>query len=106
MADEINQFRAFNQQYQLILAQKQRLGIQAAELQNAMEDLDKATGKVFFATGTILIEGTKEDVKKKLETQKKEAEEREGILAAQEEKLKKKLNELQKKIQEKSSESA
>ncbi len=101
MTDEVTQFRNFNQQYQLVVSQKQRHNMQVAEIDSALKELENASGKVYMGIGTLMIEQTKDYAKKKLKEQEKEIKERVDILDKQENTIRKKLEELQKKIQEK-----
>jgi len=96
----MNEYRAYSQQYQMIAIQKQAIEARNAEMGETLKELDAAKGKVYYSTGAVLIESTKDDVKKRLEDQKKEAVDTLETLGKQEEKLKKRLEELQTKVRE------
>ena len=97
--NDMKEYQAFSQQYQMVAIQKQNLEAQKADMDNTLSELENAKGKVYFAAGSVLIESTKDDVKKRIETQKVTAEETIVKLTAQEAKLKKRLEELQKVLQ-------
>ena len=99
MQQQLMQFRNFSQQYQMVLAQKQRMSIQQADVERALAEVDKSTGKLFFAAGPVLIESSKEDVKKRLEAQRDEAKTHIDTLSKQEEKVKKRLEEMPEPIE-------
>lgn len=98
--NELNEARMLNQQFQMVLAQKQALSIRVSELEAALKELDNSKGQVFYSAGSVLIESDKGSVTKRLEEQKKETENTLETITARENGVRKKLETFQKKVQE------
>ena len=96
---ELNEARTLNQQYQLVLAQKQALSMRVAELEGVLKELENAKGRVYYGAGSVLIESDKKTVTEKLKKQKKETEDSVETISAREESIRKKLEDFQKKVQ-------
>lgn len=94
------QLRAMSQQYQMVMAQSQRLAMDDKEIGISLTEVESATGKVFMSTGAVLIEESKESVLSKLKEQKKQISDKLDVLKVQEDRFKKKVTELQKGLQE------
>ncbi len=116
MADElapeaqqiVMQMQSFQQLLQNILIQKESLNVQNSEIENALEELEKAKENetVYKAVGPILIKAEKGKLMEDLNNKKETLETKLKSLEKQEEKTKEKLAELQKKIQEMFSQSS
>jgi len=112
MADEIKltpeaqqivvQIQSFQQLLQNILVQKESIGVQNIEIDNALEELSKTKEgeEIYKAVGPILVKAEKENLVKELNEKKESIETKLKSFEKQEEKTKEKLTELQKKIQE------
>jgi prefoldin beta subunit len=92
---QISEFQNMTRQLQVVSMQKQQMQMQVEEMKMAREELGKkGKGVIYRATGSILIETTREeaggDIKDKLET----FELRVTTLGKQEDKLRAKLIEM------------
>ena len=95
-------FQQTQQNLQMILAQKQQLGLEKLETEKALEELKKASDDdaVFKQAGTILIKSNKKDLLEELEEKKELSATKTNLLVKQEERLKITLKEQEAKIQE------
>ncbi len=90
------EMQAFQQQIQAVLIQKESLNIQNAEMDKALEEMEKTAEKeVFKIVGPVLIKASKEDVKKEFEEKKELIDVRLKSLKKQEDRLKEKIREAQ-----------
>lgn len=96
---EINQFQQLEQQYQMILGQKQRVSLDLKETEMAIAELEKNPSVVYKSVGSILVVAQIEDVKKELAEKKETLSVRLQTLERQEKRLLDKLKEMQTKIQ-------
>ena len=89
----------YQQQIQTVLAQKEALKLQLAEIEKALEELEK-TGErdVYKLAGPVLIKTKLAEVKKDLHEKKKLINLRLKTLEDSERKIKEKLDELRKKL--------
>ena len=71
----------------------------ARVVEGALEELKKASGKVYKSTGAILLESNKDSLAKELAEKKETMLVRSQVLGKQEEKLRSKLMELKGKIE-------
>ncbi|MCD4739878.1 prefoldin subunit [archaeon] len=97
--EEMNEARMLNQQFQMLLAQKQSLSMRSSELEIALKEVETAQGRVFYGAGSVLIESDKNTVKERLEKQDKELKETIETLTAREESVRKKIKEFQTKVE-------
>lgn len=88
-----------NQQLQTILLQKQSLQIQANEIDNALEELEKAKDDVFHLVGPVLIKSEKEKLKKELKDSKEDVDLKIKTLERQEKKIRERMREDQERFQ-------
>jgi prefoldin beta subunit len=96
---EINQFQQLEQQYQMILGQKQRVTLDLKETEMAISELEKNPSVVYKSVGSILVVAPIDDVKKELTEKKETLTVRLQTLERQEKRLLDKLKEMQTKIQ-------
>jgi prefoldin beta subunit len=88
-----------NQQLQEILRQKQLMAMQKAEIEKALEELEKSDDNVYRSLGPILIKQPKETVKKDLEEMVEQMDVRTKSLDKQEERIKESMKSAQSKLQ-------
>lgn len=99
LQDEIVEFQALQRQLQATIMQKQQYSVQLEEIKLADEELEKSAGMIYRAIGSIIVQTKKEDAKKDLSEKKETFEMRVGVLAKQEDKLRKRLLELREKLE-------
>jgi prefoldin beta subunit len=99
LQDDIVEFQALQRQLQVTIMQKQQFSVQLEEIKLADEELDKNSGMIYRAIGSIIVQANKEDAKKDLVEKKEMFEMRVGQLTKQEEKLRKRLMELRDKLE-------
>ncbi len=99
--DKLMQFENMQKQLQLISMQRQQTLRQAAEIKNALEELEKAADKagVYKIAGPLLIETTKEESKKRLTEEQGTVDIRNKMFEKEEKKLADKLTEMRNEIQ-------
>ncbi len=97
---EIQQFQQLEQQYQMVVNQKQKLSFDLNEATLALQELEKETDTVYRSIGSILVKTNKEDLKKELEEKKEDLDVRIKTLERQEQRLLEKLKNLRAKIEE------
>lgn len=95
----ILEFQQAQGQLQLVMAQKAQVRVQLDDLEGALAELEKAHGKVYKSTGSILLESGKEALGKELGEKKETLLVRSQVLGKQEEKLRTRLTELRGKIE-------
>ena len=88
---EIENYQVMQQQLQIIMLQKQQLQMQTEELNHAIEELVKAPGAVYKILGPILVQSTKDEVSKDLQTKREDFSSKIELLDKQEERMKKNL---------------
>ena len=88
-----------NQQLQEIVRQKQLMAIQKAEIEKALEELEKSEDSVYRSLGPILIKQPKDAVKKDLEEMVEHMDVRTKALEKQEERIKEALKSSQSRLQ-------
>jgi len=74
--------------------------VQLEETKLAEEELKKSTGAVYKASGTLLIETSKEGAAEDLKEKRESMELRLSMISKQEPQLKARLEELRKKLEE------
>lgn len=95
LQDKLAQFQAVQNQLQVLGSQKQQLVMQNMEVDNALEEVGKASdGKIYKAAGSLLIETNKADSDKYLKETKETVDARVKIMEKQEKKLTDKYTEL------------
>lgn len=99
LEDKLNQFRALQQQLQMISLQKQQLIHQSKENENALKEIEKTQEKIYRAVGPLLIETNKKESQKKLTEEKETLETRIKILEKNEKELTEKLNTLRREVE-------
>lgn len=97
MSSAIGQLQLLQQNMQNILLQKQQLQNQLAEIDSAMENVEGAE-KAYKIVGHIMIASPREKLSQELEEKKEILSLRLKNYMAQEEKLKKSMEELQKEV--------
>jgi len=98
---DIETYRTMQQQLQIIMLQKQQMHMQTDEIEHALAELDKSSGAVYRIVGPIVVQSSKEDVSKDLQTKREDMSSRSELLDKQEERLKKSLTDLRKLIEQK-----
>lgn len=96
---EIAQLQSLQQQMQLFTLQRQRLEQDIIQIDAALEELGKASGKTYKAVGGFLVESAPKDLIKELNEQKETADKRVSTIKKQEERIKTKADEMQKKVE-------
>ena len=67
LQNKIAQFQTLQQQLQMVAMQKQQLGMDKAESEDAVEQLTESKGDVYKSVGPLLIKAEKTTVSKELE---------------------------------------
>ena len=102
LREQLARYEQLQQNLQSILAQKQQVDIENAELDRALAELKKAgdDDQVYKSTGTILIRAKKDDLVKELGEKKELSQTRSTVLAKQEQRVRDNIKELQAKLEE------
>ncbi|MEM0075293.1 MAG: prefoldin subunit beta [Conexivisphaerales archaeon] len=102
LQEQLAKYEQLRQTLQSVLAQKQQLDAEFADIQRALEELKKATADtpIYKFAGSIMIRVNKEDIEKDLEEKKELTSTRITVLAKQEERLRANMQELQNKVTE------
>jgi prefoldin beta subunit len=82
-------YQMIQEQLQALTMQREQFAGQKAELKDAMESLEKSTGKVFYAVGGAIVELTKEAAIKDIKEKQDSTEMRLSILSKQYDELSK-----------------
>ncbi len=100
LQEELARYDQLQQTLQAILAQKQQVDLELAEIEKALEELGKSSDDVavYKIAGSIMIRTTKQDMLKDLEERKEMANTRRTVLQKQEEKVRQSLQEVQSRI--------
>ena len=96
--ERVRQLQMFEQNMQNILAQKQNVQGQTLEVDNALEELKNAEGKVYKIVGTVMIDSTKERLEKDLNERKEVLELRLKSLKKQEDSFRERADILHKEV--------
>ena len=96
--EKVRQLQMFEQNMQNILSQKQNIQGQTLEVDNALEELKNAEGKVYKIVGTVMIDSTKERLEKDLNERKEVLELRLKSLKKQEDSFRERAEVLQKEV--------
>jgi prefoldin beta subunit len=102
LQDQLNRLQQLRLQLQMIVQQRQQVEIRLREIEEAINELDKANEKtpIYKSIGAILIKTKgKKEVSEELKSDKESLTLRKNTLNNQEGKTKEKLNELQSKVQ-------
>jgi len=91
----IAQLQMLEQNMQATIMQKQSFQAQLLEMENALKELEGSKKEVFKIVGSLMIESSKEDLKKDLSNKKELFELRVSNLEKQEKKIKEKAEQLQ-----------
>jgi prefoldin beta subunit len=100
--NQIQQLQQFQQQYQVLIAQRQQIELRLMDTEKSLEELGKIEehSPVYKNVGSILLKAKgKKEIIKELQEDKENLEVRKKTLEKQEERLKQKIEELQTKIQ-------
>lgn len=100
--NQIQQLQQLQQQYQVLIAQRQQIELRLMDTEKSVEELGKIeeNSPVYKNVGSILLKATgKKEIIQELEEDKENLEVRKKTLEKQEERLKQKIEELQTKIQ-------
>ncbi len=100
LQEELARYDQLQQTLQAILAQKQQVDLEIAELDRALEELQKQPDdvEVYKVAGSIMIKSNKGDLLKELQEKKELANTRRTVLSKQEEKVRQSLQEVQNKL--------
>jgi len=93
-------YQALVEQLQALAIQKEQFAMQKNEQNEAMAEIEKATGKIYLNIGGVLVEMKKEDAVKKLKEKIESTEMRLTIATKQYDEYAKKEKELREKINE------
>ena len=95
----LTQVNIYQQQMQVLIAQRQQLELQLKEIEAALSELEKEDAEeVYKAIGPALVKKKKSDVVKDLEEAKEKLEIRIKTIRSQEKKLNDKIKELSSKL--------
>lgn len=98
----IAQGTMYQQQLQVVVAQKESLRVQLLEMEKALEELGKTKEQtVYKISGPVLVKATVKEVKKELEEKKKFINLKVKTLEKSEKNLKDKLEEVGKQLSSK-----
>lgn len=95
---KITELQMLEQKINNLVQQKQTFQAQLTEVENAIDELNKLTGKSYKIIGPIMIEASKEDLKKDLEDKKKVLELRVKTFEKQEDQIQEKVKKLQQEV--------
>jgi prefoldin beta subunit len=98
MQQQIAQYQGLQQQFQMLLIQKQRLDTEKKIIEKSLEELGKAKGKVYRAIGPILLESSPPEVKADLTKAVSDIAVRLDSLTKHEAKLKSRLTEIESEL--------
>ncbi len=100
LQEELARYDQLQQTLQAILAQKQQIDLEIAELDRAIEELQKHPDdvEVYKVAGSIMVRSNKQDLIKELQEKKELANTRRTVLSKQEEKVRQSLQEVQNKL--------
>ena len=90
--------QVLEQNLQATMMQKQTFQAQLLEIENAIKELETSKKEVFKVVGNLMVEATKEDLKKDLSNKKELFELRVNNLEKQEKKIKDKFEEIQQSV--------
>jgi len=93
--EKLMQLQQMQQQIQMIIAQKQQFQLQQAEIENALEELKKASKSTYKLIGEILVEKDKKDLQKELNETKDKVSLRLNALEKQENTIHERAKKLQ-----------
>jgi len=97
---QIQQFQQFQQQYEMIVSQTQRISLEEREIDLALAELEKSDEeKVYKNVGSVMIKAGRVKVIEELKSRKEEIGIRKQSLERQEKRTGEKLKELQSKLQ-------
>ncbi len=91
-------YQMIQEQLQAITVQREQFSGQKLELKEAMDSIEKSTGKVFYAIGGAIVESTKEAALKDIKEKHESTEMRLTILNKQYDELSKKEQSLRTEI--------
>lgn len=94
---KINQLQMFEQSVNQLVAQKQQFQMQIAEVESALNELEK-TDKAYKIIGTVMVAANKEELKKELADKKEVMEIRIKNLEKQENQIKEKTTKMQSEV--------
>ena len=101
LQEQLMKMQQSQQNLQSVTAQKQHLAMEQAEIDKALEELQKeGDSEVYKFAGTIMIKSTKQELLAELEEKKVMANTRSTVLEKQETRLKETLKEQETKITE------
>ncbi|MFQ6087465.1 MAG: prefoldin subunit beta [Candidatus Methanofastidiosia archaeon] len=96
---ELSQFQQLEQQYQMVLSQKQKVTLDLKETELALVELEKESDTVYKSIGSILVKVKRKDVVEELNERKGTLQTRMQTLERQEKRVLEKLKTMQEKIQ-------
>jgi len=101
LQQQLLRLQQLQQSLNVLLAEKQRVETELAEVNNALEELNKSDDSsiVYKAVGPVLVQTTKEKMLAELNERKELADTRLKVLERQEARTKTQLESLQKEVQ-------
>ena len=96
--NKITQLQMLEQNIQNFLLQKQTFQTQLIEVDNALEEIEKAKGNAYRIVGPIMVSSSKEELKKDLESKKEILDLRIKSIEKQENQLKDKASKIQSEV--------
>jgi prefoldin beta subunit len=98
--ENINQLQLLEQSLQSFLVQKQQFQTQQVEVESALKELENSR-ESYKIVGTIMVQASKEDLKKELESKQEMLNIRIKTLEKQEKQLKEKSSRLRSEVMDK-----
>jgi prefoldin beta subunit len=99
--EQLARLQQLQQTLQMIVAQKQQIELELADMDKALEELGKLSedAQVYKSVGAVLVRKDKASVTKDLAERKELLNVRMSVLSKQEERTREKLKEIQQQIQ-------
>ena len=95
---QVERLQVLEQTMQSIVMQKQNFQTQLAELENALDEVNKSDNNPFRMVGGIMVEANKDDVIKELDSKKEMADLRLKTIEKQESKTQEEVKSLQEEV--------
>ena len=99
--NKITELQMLEQNMQTFLMEKQAIQGQQIEVENALEEITKTSGKVYKILGSVMVASNKEDLKSDLESKKEVLALKIKTLEKQETKIRERAQKLQADVLEK-----
>lgn len=102
LREQLARFEQAQQSLQAIMAQKQQVESELAEVERALSELSKASAEtvVYKSAGSLLIKTSKDDMLKDLQERRELGNTRLTVLGKQENRMRESLTEIRSKVEE------